>query len=50
MSDKRLVYRIYKEVSAGHTPVILATWEAEIRRITIQDQPGQTVPRLHLNG
>jgi hypothetical protein len=25
------------------TPVILATQEAEIRRITVQSQPGQTV-------
>jgi hypothetical protein len=24
-------------------PVILATWEAEIRRIMVQDQSGQTV-------
>jgi hypothetical protein len=23
--------------------IILATWEAEIRRITVQDQPGQIV-------
>jgi hypothetical protein len=27
------------------TPVILATQETEIRRITIGSQPGQTVPR-----
>jgi hypothetical protein len=25
------------------TPVILATWEAEIRRITVQDQSGQMI-------
>jgi hypothetical protein len=25
------------------TPVILATWEAEIRRIEVQDQPKQIV-------
>jgi hypothetical protein len=25
------------------TPVILASWEAEIRRIEVQDQPGQIV-------
>jgi hypothetical protein len=24
-------------------PVILATWETEIRRIAVPDQPGQTV-------
>jgi hypothetical protein len=24
-------------------PVILATWEAEIRRITVQSEPGQIV-------
>jgi hypothetical protein len=28
------------------TPVILATWEAEIRRITVQAQPRQIVPDL----
>jgi hypothetical protein len=35
-----------KKVLAGHrqlTPVILATQEAEIRRIAVQSQPGQTV-------
>jgi hypothetical protein len=26
-------------------PVILATQEAEIRRISVQSQPGQIVPR-----
>jgi hypothetical protein len=25
------------------TPVILATWEAEMRRIKVRSQPGQTV-------
>jgi hypothetical protein len=25
-------------------PVILTTWEAEIRRIVVQGQPGQIVP------
>jgi hypothetical protein len=36
-------------VSAGHlwlTPVILAIWEAEIRRITVRSQPGQTVHEI----
>jgi hypothetical protein len=28
------------------TPVILATWEAEIRRIEIQSQPGQIVHKI----
>jgi hypothetical protein len=31
---------------AGHqwlTPIILATWEAETRRVAIQGQPGQIV-------
>jgi hypothetical protein len=27
------------------TPVILATEEAEIKRITVQSQPGRIVPR-----
>jgi hypothetical protein len=27
----------------GHTPIILATWEAEIRRITIRGQTEQKV-------
>jgi hypothetical protein len=33
-------------IAAGRqslTPVILATWQAEIRRITVQSQPGQIV-------
>jgi hypothetical protein len=25
------------------TPIILVTWETEIRRIEVQDQPGQIV-------
>jgi hypothetical protein len=29
-------------------PIILATQEAEIRRITIGSQPGQIVSRLYL--
>jgi hypothetical protein len=35
-----------KEVVAGHvwlTPIILATQEAEIRKIIIQSQPGQII-------
>jgi hypothetical protein len=42
------VYVFKKESSAGcwwHTPVILATQKAEIRRITVQSQPRQTVWR-----
>jgi hypothetical protein len=32
-------------------PIILATWEAEIRRILVQSQPGQKMfARPHLNG
>jgi hypothetical protein len=27
-------------------PVILDTWEAEIRRIEVQGQPGQIVPEI----
>jgi hypothetical protein len=33
---------------AGHqwlTSIILATQEAEIRRITVRSQPGQSIPR-----
>jgi hypothetical protein len=34
---------------AGHQwliPAILGTWEAEIWRIEVQGQPGQTVPKI----
>jgi hypothetical protein len=31
------------------TPVILTTWEAEIRRITVGGQPEQIVYKTHLN-
>jgi hypothetical protein len=34
---------IIKLSGAGLTPVILATWEAEIRRITVRGQPRQIV-------
>jgi hypothetical protein len=36
---------------AGHqwlTPVILAIWEAEIRRIIVQSHPGKELARSHL--
>jgi hypothetical protein len=29
-------------------PVFLATWDIEIRRIVVQDQPWQIVVKLHL--
>jgi hypothetical protein len=32
-----------KDVPGAGTPIILATWEAEIRRITVWGQPGQIV-------
>jgi hypothetical protein len=35
---------------AGHqwfTPVIVATWETEIRRVTVQGQSGQIVQKTH---
>jgi hypothetical protein len=38
-----------KNTSAGCqwlTPVILAIWEAEIRRIAVQSQPGQIVHEI----
>jgi hypothetical protein len=28
-------------------PIILATWEAEIRRISVQDKPRQIVHKTH---
>jgi hypothetical protein len=31
------------------TPIILATWEADIRRIALQSQPGQTLKTLSKN-
>jgi hypothetical protein len=31
------------------TPVILATWETEIRRVTVQAQPGIEFSRPHPN-
>jgi hypothetical protein len=37
---------VYKEVQAGHqwlTPAILATWKAEIRKISVRSQTGQIV-------
>jgi hypothetical protein len=30
-------------------PIILAIWEAEIRRIKVQGQPGQIVSRDHIS-
>jgi hypothetical protein len=30
------------------TPVIIATQETEIRRVKVQSQPGEIVPRPHL--
>jgi hypothetical protein len=38
-------------VEAGHvclTPIILATWEVEIRRTEVQGQPRQIVHEPHL--
>jgi hypothetical protein len=37
-----------KFIGAGLTPVILATWEIEIRRIVVQGLPRQIVVRPHL--
>jgi hypothetical protein len=31
-------------------PIILATWEAEIRNTRFQDQPGQKLRRPYING
>jgi hypothetical protein len=36
---------VHEAGTGGLTPVILATQEAEIRRIMIQSQPGQIVHR-----
>jgi hypothetical protein len=39
--------RLYKKYNSGggwlFVPIILVTWEAEIRRIVVQGQPRQTV-------
>jgi hypothetical protein len=44
--DAVVPFSFKKQTWAGHqwlTPIILATQEAEIRRITVQSQPGQIV-------
>jgi hypothetical protein len=41
-----LMFYIHRKIRVGHgwlMPVILVTQEAEIRRITVQSQPGQIV-------
>jgi hypothetical protein len=37
--------KVIKKAAQWLTPVILATQEAEIRRITLRSQPRQIVPR-----
>jgi hypothetical protein len=47
-SSALLVFCLKNRIAGGHqwlTPIILATQEAEIRRIKFGSQPGQTVPK-----
>jgi hypothetical protein len=39
-----IIKNIYKAGYRWFTPIIVVTQEAEIRRISVQSQPGQIVP------